>query len=524
MLRGLTEFLFGSLVEPNQKGLDRSSSSDRPNAPNLRHTVPVRRGSAFLLGVLVALLAAASARATGVTTTDATTTTTATTTTPSYAPLSFSSLPAGCVGAGAVALLPPSHPVIALGTPATSLGPSAYPSSGSVVSFDSAAAAGSTCTSARVTLSSVSMFGGVVTASSVQATNGRGTAAGVEIDGVAVAAAPGTTVHVEDWGQLTFGGKVGRVTAPLVLRLLQAHGSLSAGTAVAVAFGASAKPAAAPKPQQLAQTGTHEKHAAGSSRSGAHPSGTQRAAKDKQPRKPPPDYRASAFPFLLEGGLAPALRDNSVVSTAMRYLGVPYQWGGASPKAGFDCSGLVTYVFAKLGVALPHYAAAQYYSPGAVWVSPKRLQPGDLVFFIGSDGTRKMPGHVGIYVDDGYFIDAPHTGAFVRIDSLSEGSYANEYVAAKRIVGGSSIHRRLLDASKDAVPAAADPLSFSPQMTGPLAGESLPQIAAVRTAARAPAAQNYGLWTGVGLAGLLVLSLGGTLTYRRRRPAPDSPT
>ena len=114
---------------------------------------------------------------------------------------------------------------------------------------------------------------------------------------------------------------------------------------------------------------------------------------------------------------------------AMQYLGVPYQWGGASPKTGFDCSGLVTYVFAKLGVSLPHYAAAQWYSPDAVWVSPQRLQPGDLVFFIGSDGTRKMPGHVGIYVDDGYFIDAPHTGAFVRIDSLGEGWFANEYVA-----------------------------------------------------------------------------------------------
>src|SRR3982751_6108362 len=110
------------------------------NRSTLSHTVSMRRRSALLVGVLVAVLTPASARAVGVTTTGTTTTTT--TVTPSYAPLSLSSLPPGCVGAGAAALLPPSHPVIALGTPAGNLGPSAY---GSVLSFDSAASAGLTC-------------------------------------------------------------------------------------------------------------------------------------------------------------------------------------------------------------------------------------------------------------------------------------------------------------------------------------------------------------------------------------------
>jgi cell wall-associated NlpC family hydrolase len=102
---------------------------------------------------------------------------------------------------------------------------------------------------------------------------------------------------------------------------------------------------------------------------------------------------------------------------------------------GFDCSGLVKYVFGKLGVSLPHYAASQWYSPNAVWVAPSRLQPGDLVFFVGSDGTRKSPGHVGIYVDDGSIIDAPHTGSVVRIDSLNGAGYSSEYDGAKRILG-----------------------------------------------------------------------------------------
>jgi len=362
----------------------------------LRHTVAMRRELWLLvLGVAVAAAlgaTSASASDTGTTTTDTTTTTT---TTPSYAPLPSSSLPSGCVGAGAVALVWGSRSVTALGAPGSSLGPSAYPASGSVVTFDSATSSASTCRSASVTVSSVSLFGGAVSASSVQATRGRGTVTGLEIDGSPVTAAAGQTLSVDGWGQLTLGATVGRVTAPLVLRLLQAHDSLPAGTAVAVAFAAAAQTIAKPS-QQQGHTQQKQKHATGSSRSRA--SG-QTPHSGKQ--RPAPDFPASGSPLLSSDDLPPDARRNPVVSLAMQYLGVPYTWGGASPKTGFDCSGLVTYVFAQLGVSLPHYAASQFYSADAVWVSPHRLQPGDLVFFVGSDGTRKEPGHVGIYVGDG---------------------------------------------------------------------------------------------------------------------------
>jgi cell wall-associated NlpC family hydrolase len=116
-----------------------------------------------------------------------------------------------------------------------------------------------------------------------------------------------------------------------------------------------------------------------------------------------------------------------VVSLALQYLGVPYVWAGASPT-GFDCSGLVKYVYGQLGVSLPHNTVAQWNDPQAVSVPRNKLQPGDLVFFNGLD-------HVGIYIGYGHFIDAPHTGAFVRIDSLSDGWYAANYDGAKRIVG-----------------------------------------------------------------------------------------
>jgi cell wall-associated NlpC family hydrolase len=123
---------------------------------------------------------------------------------------------------------------------------------------------------------------------------------------------------------------------------------------------------------------------------------------------------------------ASAGSSGGVISVAMQYLGVPYVWGGASPS-GFDCSGLVQYAFAQVGVSLPHYTVSQWNYPGALSVPRNRLQPGDLVFFNGLD-------HVGIYLGFGNFIDSPHTGAAVRIDNLREPWYAAKYDGAKRIV------------------------------------------------------------------------------------------
>jgi cell wall-associated NlpC family hydrolase len=113
----------------------------------------------------------------------------------------------------------------------------------------------------------------------------------------------------------------------------------------------------------------------------------------------------------------------NVVAIAMRYLGVPYRWGGASPSTGFDCSGFTMYVYAQVGISLPHYTGSQYAM--GVPVSRGQLQPGDLVFF---DGL----GHEGIYVGNNQFIHAPHTGDVVKISSIS-GWYASTYVGARRV-------------------------------------------------------------------------------------------
>ena len=122
---------------------------------------------------------------------------------------------------------------------------------------------------------------------------------------------------------------------------------------------------------------------------------------------------------------ADASKGAQVVAIAMQYLGIPYVWGGASPSQGFDCSGLTMYVYAQIGISLPHHAATQYTL--GVPVSRDQLQPGDLVFFRGL-------GHMGMYIGGGNFIHAPHTGDVVKISPLSDPYYVANWVGARRVL------------------------------------------------------------------------------------------
>ncbi len=110
------------------------------------------------------------------------------------------------------------------------------------------------------------------------------------------------------------------------------------------------------------------------------------------------------------------------VRIANHLTGIPYVWGGASPRSGFDCSGLVQYVYGKLGISLPHYTVSQYRHGRSV--SRSSLRPGDLVFFYGL-------GHVGIYAGHGKYIHAPRRGSTVRWASLASNP---GYYGARRIL------------------------------------------------------------------------------------------
>lgn len=134
-----------------------------------------------------------------------------------------------------------------------------------------------------------------------------------------------------------------------------------------------------------------------------------------------------------QGKTRPGIRDSAAnqdfVSKAMAYLGTRYKYGGTSPSAGFDCSGLIWYVAKEsLGVDLPRAAADQ--AKLGTHVARAELERGDLVFF-NTAGRRYS--HVGIYVGDGKFLHAPSTGGKVRVETMSQRYWNSRYNGARRL-------------------------------------------------------------------------------------------
>jgi len=125
-------------------------------------------------------------------------------------------------------------------------------------------------------------------------------------------------------------------------------------------------------------------------------------------------------------------RVQTLLKRALALLGTPYRWGGTSTE-GFDCSGLVGYVFrSALGIELPR--VSRQMATSGEKVDRDALSAGDLVFF--SRRGRRVD-HVGIYLGNGRFVHAPRTGKDVMVSSLVEGYWSHKYIQARRVTGSS---------------------------------------------------------------------------------------
>ncbi len=155
---------------------------------------------------------------------------------------------------------------------------------------------------------------------------------------------------------------------------------------------------------------------------------------------PVSDQEAAALaaimpPAVMDAPVAPAATAatdgpmQGLLRRAFSLLGTPYRWGGSSPDRGFDCSGLVGYVYrTALGIDLPRISQDQAHAGERV-ADRAAMAAGDLVFF----GRRGRVDHVGIYIGEGKFVHAPSRGKDVMVSSLDEGYWGSKFMQARRV-------------------------------------------------------------------------------------------
>lgn len=144
---------------------------------------------------------------------------------------------------------------------------------------------------------------------------------------------------------------------------------------------------------------------------------------------PPSDLRSPAFAPAQQAPASGESRMHGLLRSALSLLGTPYRWGGTSPDRGFDCSGLVGYLYRSvLGIDLPRVSRDQARAGRAV-ARRADMAAGDLVFF----GRRGRVDHVGIYIGEGRFVHAPSRGKDVTVSSLDGGYWAARFLQARRV-------------------------------------------------------------------------------------------
>jgi cell wall-associated NlpC family hydrolase len=282
----------------------------------------------------------------------------------------------------------------------------AYPADGSVLRIGSSRA-----NAARVELRDISMFNGRVTVQRL-VVPARGLAGasvqGLVVDGTSYVVGPNALIPLDGGSYI------------VALQEAVSPGRTGSGLVGLRAFVSDPSLGLAPGTQLLV----------GLARA-AHPdsSTSKAAAVLGVPQLPAAQASLAGVPTFLEPNILPPTNTlgGQAVALAYRFLGVPYVWGGESPS-GFDCSGLTMYVYGQLGIKLGHYTGFQYYA--GLRVTRDQLEPGDLVFFHAN--SAGVPQHEGMYIGNGSFIHAPHTGDVVKISSLFDTRYALAYLGAVR--------------------------------------------------------------------------------------------
>lgn len=141
----------------------------------------------------------------------------------------------------------------------------------------------------------------------------------------------------------------------------------------------------------------------------------------------------------LGGGNYPPVAED-VLIRAIGLIGTPYRYGGNTPSSGFDCSGLIGFVYRDAaGIRLPR-STREISAMRLPAVPRSALQPGDVLFFATAGGHTVS--HAGIYVGEGRFVHAPSSGGTVRLDSLSNSYWTRTYLSAKRILAGAPLASR----------------------------------------------------------------------------------
>lgn len=152
---------------------------------------------------------------------------------------------------------------------------------------------------------------------------------------------------------------------------------------------------------------------------------------------PPPQPRVVQRPVVYAPPQVLSQAAEDVLFRALGLVGTPYRWGGNTPDSGFDCSGLIGYVYRDAaGISLPR-STRDMIVMGVPNVGREQLQSGDLVFFATSGGSQVS--HAGIYVGEGRFVHAPATGGTVKLDSLDKPYWQKAYLNAKRVIQPSNL-------------------------------------------------------------------------------------